>query len=58
MFAGKSQNLLGVPEQAAAVYRESAAQLPPAGGQALARRTGHFASTVRLSRGQPEAEPG
>ena len=55
MFAGKSQNLPEVPEQAPAVYRGSAAQLPPAGGQVLARQAGHFAAAMRFSLDQPEA---
>jgi hypothetical protein len=55
MPAGKSQNLPGMPEQAAAVYRESAAQLPPASGQALARQAGHFVSAARFSLYEPEA---
>jgi len=55
MFASKSQNLPGMPDQAAAVYRESAGQPPSADGQLLARRAGHVASVVRFSLDEPES---
>jgi GAF domain len=53
MFA-ECQNLPGLA-QAAAVYGDGAAQLPPVSGQVLARRAAHFASGVRFVLGEPEA---
>ena len=54
MSAGKSQNLPGPLEQAEAVYRNGAAQLPVTGAM-IARQARHFARTVRLGRNEPRA---
>lgn len=55
MFTSKSQNLPGMLEQAAAVYRDAAGQLPPVSRHELAQRARHFAWAVRFSRAEPEA---
>jgi GAF domain-containing protein len=55
MVAGDSQNVPGALEQAEAVYRDAAAQLPPVTGEMLAQRARHFAAGVRLSLDEPEA---
>jgi hypothetical protein len=55
MFPGNSKNLPGLPEHAAVVYRDAAAQLPPTSAHALAKRAEHFASAVRFGLDQPEA---
>jgi hypothetical protein len=52
--AGQSQNLPGPLEQAEALYSDAAARLPVTGAM-IARQARHFAATVRLSRGEPEA---
>lgn len=54
MSVGESQNLPGRLEQAEAVYRSAAAQVPVTGAM-IARRARHFAADVRLSRDEPEA---
>jgi hypothetical protein len=55
MFTSKSQNLPGMLEQAAAVFRDAAGQLPPASRQELAQRARHFAWAVRFGLDQPRA---
>jgi hypothetical protein len=52
--ADESQNLPGPLEGAEALFRGAAAQLPVTGAM-IARQARHFAATVRLSRGEPEA---
>jgi GAF domain-containing protein len=51
----KSQNLPGMLEQAAAVFRDAAGQLPPASRQELAQRARHFAWAVRFGLDEPGA---
>lgn len=55
MFAVDSQNLPRPLEQAEAVYRDAAAQLPPVTAEMIALRAGHFAAGVRLSLDAPQA---
>jgi hypothetical protein len=50
-----SENLPGPLAHAQAVYRDAAGQLPPATGEMLAERAGHFAAGVRLSLDAPQA---
>ena len=54
MSAGESQNLPGPLEQAEAVGRDAAAQLPVTAAL-IARRARHFAADARLSRDEPQA---
>jgi GAF domain len=49
----KSQNLPGMLEQAAAVFRDAAGQLPPVSSQELAERARHFAWAVRFGLDEP-----
>ena len=51
----KSQNVPGMLEQAAAVFRDAAGQLPPVSRQELAQRARHFASAVRFGLDEPGA---
>jgi len=55
MPAGRSRNLPGPLEQAAAAYRGSAGQLPPVTSAVLAGRASRFAAGVRLGLDQPQA---
>jgi hypothetical protein len=52
--AGESQNLPRSLEQTEALYSDASARLPVTGAM-IARQARHFAATVRLSRGEPEA---
>jgi hypothetical protein len=54
MSAGESQNLPGPLDQAEAMYRDAAAQLPVTGAM-IARRARHFATSARLRRDEPQA---
>ena len=54
MVASKSRNLSGALEQAEAVNRRAAAQLPVTGAM-IARQARHFATDARLSREEPAA---
>jgi len=54
MFASKSQNLPGAIEQAAAMYRDAAAQLPPVSEDALGRLAEHLAAGIRFSLDEPQ----
>jgi GAF domain len=54
MPAAESQNLPGPLEQAAALYRDAAVQLPVTGAM-IARQARHFASNARLGRDKPQA---
>jgi hypothetical protein len=51
----KSQNLPGMLEQAAAVCRDAAGQLPTVSRQELAQRARHFAWAVRFGLAEPGA---
>jgi hypothetical protein len=51
----KSQNLPGMLEQAAAVFRDAAGQLPPVSRHELAQRARHFAWAVRFGLDEPGA---
>jgi hypothetical protein len=51
----RSQNLPGILEQAAAVFRDAAGQLPPVSRPELARRARHFAWAVRFGLDEPGA---